>query len=95
MGGETDIIITTTYIGEGVLDESCVPTLALIVGDFIGKEIDPIVEEEPKKLLDDEIFVKSRAFTQFLWRRNINNFEEKYKMIKIEVHDRKNFEIEE
>ena len=53
------------------------------------------MEEESNKLLDDEFFVKSRAFTQFLWRRNINNFEEKYKMIKIEVHDRKNFEIEE
>ena len=42
MGGEKYIIITTTDI-EGVHEEPPMPKLALIMGDYRGKEIDPLV----------------------------------------------------
>lgn len=44
MGGEKEIFITTTDTEEGVPKEPPVPTLALTVGDYQGKEIDPMVE---------------------------------------------------
>ena len=64
MGGEKYIIITTADI-EGVPEEPPMPTLALTVRDYRGKEIDPLVAQASKKFIDDESIVKSRAFAQF------------------------------
>jgi hypothetical protein len=39
--------------------------------------------------------VKSRAFAQFLWRRNINNFKNKFRLIKAEKPSEMDSKIEE
>ena len=36
-----------------------------------ARDLDPLIAKASKKFIDDENFVKSRAFTQFLWRRNM------------------------
>lgn len=95
LGGERDIVITTTDIEEGVAKEPPMLTLALTLGDYRGKEIDPIVEHASHKFIDDESFVKSRAFAQFMWRKSINNFEEKCKNLKTDQPGRQDSEIEE
>ena len=42
MGGERDIVVTIADI-EGVPEEPPMPTPTLTVGDYRGKEIDPII----------------------------------------------------
>ena len=56
----------------------------LIVVDFKGRELDPILEQASQKILSDDSFVKSRAFHQFSWRENMHIFEEKCKNMKAE-----------
>ena len=84
MGGEGDIVVTSIDLERGVPQEPPMPSLDLIVADYKGKEIDPIIAQASQKFIDDESFVKSRAFAQFLWRKNIGNFEERCKRIKVE-----------
>ena len=84
MGGEGDIVVTSTDLERGVPQEPPIPSLDHIVSDYKGKEIDPIIVQASQKFIDDENFVKSRAFEQFLWRKNIENFEERCKRIKVE-----------
>ena len=67
-------MVTTIDIEGGVPEEPHMPTLALTMEDYRGKEINPIIAQAYKKFIYDEIFVKSKEFSQFLWRRNINNF---------------------
>ena len=77
MGDQRDIVIIALEVEEGAPEEPLMPLLSLTIEDFKGKEIDPIMEQATSKFLDDENFVNSRAFIQFLWRSNIENFEEK------------------
>lgn len=71
------------------------PSLDLIVVDYQGKEIDPIIAEASQKFIDDESFVRSRAFAQFLWRKNIGNFEKTCEKIKEEKPDKSDSVIKE
>ena len=43
-----------------------------------------MIAQASQNFIDDENFVKTRTFAQFLWRRNIGNFEIKCKLIKLE-----------
>jgi hypothetical protein len=67
----------------------------LTIVDYRGREIDPIIAQASQNFIDDKIFVNSRAFAQFLWRRNIGNFEAKCKTIKIEQPNKLDSKIEE
>ena len=95
MGGEGDIIFITADIERGVPEEPPMPSFDLIISNYKGKEIDPIIAQASQKFIDDENFVKSRAFAQFLWRRYIGNFEEKCKAIKAEQPNKLDSKIEE
>lgn len=66
MDGEGDIIVTLVDMEKGVPQESPMPSLYLTVADYQGKEIDPIISQTSQKFIDDENFVKSRAFAHFL-----------------------------
>ena len=44
--------------------------------------MDPVLEQASHQFLSDDSFVKSRAFHQFSWRVNMNNFEERYTKLK-------------
>ena len=94
MGGEGDIVVTTADIERGVSEEPPMPSFDLTVADYRGKEIDPIIAQASKKFIDDESFVRSRAFAQVLWRRNIGNFE-KCKKIKVEKLNKLDSDIRE
>ena len=50
------------------------PCFELIVVDFMGRELDPILELASQQFLSDDNFVKSRAFFQFSWRESMNIF---------------------
>ena len=71
MGGEGDVIVTSTYLDVGEPQEPPIPSLYLTIVDYQGKEIDPIVSQAFEKFISDENFVRSRAFAQFLWRLNM------------------------
>ena len=71
------------------------PTLDLIVEDFKGREIDPVIHQDFNKFLSDDDFVKSREFLQFFWRINIQNFEVRCKKMKIEKPNKEDSIIEE
>ena len=51
MGGQDDIIITTSKVEEGAPKKPPIPLLALTIKYFRGKEIYPIVEQAGKKFL--------------------------------------------
>ena len=84
MGGEGDIVVTTSDMERGVPKDLPMSSFDLTIADYKGKEIDPIIGQVSQKFIDDESLVRSRAFAQFLWRRNIGNFEERCKKIKVE-----------
>ena len=86
MGGQDDIVITTSKIEKGEPKEPLMPLLAHIVEYFRGKEINPIVEQATKNFFDDENFVKHRGFITFLRRDNIRTLEAKCNKIKEEKH---------
>lgn len=71
------------------------PSLELTVVDYQGKEIDPIVAQASERFINDENFVKSRAFAQFLWRLNIGNFEKTCEKLKVEQSDKSDSAIME
>ena len=54
-----------------------------------------MIAQAAQKFIDDENFLKNRAFAQFLWRRNISNFENKCKLIKVEKSNKLESKIEE
>lgn len=60
------------------------PSLDLIVVDYRGRELDPVIEQASHQFLPDDSFVKSRAFHQFAWRENIEKYEEKSNKLRIE-----------
>ena len=72
----------TTDLESEVPQEPPVPSLDLTIANYQDKEIDPIIAQASKKFMNDENFVKSRAFAQFLWRKNIGNFEKTREKIK-------------
>ena len=72
----------------GEPQEPPAPSLDLTVADYQGKEIDLIVAQASEKFINDESFVRSRAFAQFLWRLNIGNFEKTCEKIKAEQPDK-------
>ena len=67
----------------------------LTIANSQGKEIDPIVAQALEKFINDENFVRSRAFAQFLWRLNIGNFEKTCEKIKAEQPDKSDSIIKE
>ena len=71
----------------GEPQEQPTPSLDLTLADYQGKDIDPIVSQASERFINDENFVKSRAFAQFLWRLNIGNFEKTCEKIKIKHPD--------
>lgn len=95
IGGEGDRVVITANIERGVPKEPPVPSFDLTSANYRGKEIDPIIAQASHKFIDDENFVKSRAFAQFLWRRNIDNFEPKCQTIKEEKPNKLDSEVEE
>ena len=60
------------------------PSFKLIVSDFRGKELDLVLEQASQQFLSDDVFVKSRAFQQFVWKENMHIFEERCKNVKTE-----------
>ena len=70
-------------------------SLDLTISDYQGKEIDPIVAQASERFINDENFVKSRAFVQFLWRLNIGNFERTCEKIKADQPDKSDSIIKE
>ena len=95
IGGEGKVIVTPTELEAGEPQEPPAPSLDLTIADYQGKEIDPLVSQASEKFLNDDNFVKSRAFAQFLWRSNIGNFEKTCKRIKAEHPDKSDSAIEE
>ena len=71
------------------------PTLDLIVEDFRGREVDPVIHQDFDKFVFDDDFVKSRAFKQFLWRISMHNIQLKCKKIKAKQPDVEESTIEE
>ena len=67
----------------------------LTIADYQGKEIDPIVAQAFDKFINDENFVRSRAFAQFFWRLNMRNFEKACEKIKAEQPDKPDLVIKE
>ena len=66
IGGEGDVIVTSIDLEVGEPQEPPAPSLDLTISDYQGKEIDPIVAQALEKFINDENFVRSRAFAQFL-----------------------------
>ena len=62
IGGERDIMVTTEDIKEGVPEEPPMPILALIVGDYTGKEMDPIIAQASKNLLMMRVLLSLEYF---------------------------------
>jgi len=62
IGGDGDVIVTSTDLETGEPQEPPTPSLDLTIVDYHGKEIDPIVAQASDKIINDESFVKSRAF---------------------------------
>ena len=89
------MIVTSTNLDIGEPQEPPTPSLDLTVADYQGKEIDPIVSQASEKFINDEKFVKSRAFAQFLWRLNIGNFEKTCEKVKAEQPDKSDSAIKE
>ena len=58
-GVQGNIVITTTKLEENVPQEPLEPILELIVDDYKGKEIDPIIGQAFDKFILDNYFVKS------------------------------------
>ena len=50
------------------------PSFELTVADFMGRELDHVLEQASQQFLSDDSFVKSRAFYQFSWRENMHIF---------------------
>ena len=65
MVGEGDIIANTFDIEKGAPKDPPIPSFDITVADCKGKEIDPIIAKTSQKVIDDETFVRSRAFAQF------------------------------
>ena len=59
MGSQENGVITTIEMEEGAPTKPPIPSLALNVGDFKGREIDLVVEQAPKNFFDDERFINS------------------------------------
>ncbi len=95
MGGEGDVIVTSTDLDIGEPQEPPTHSLDLTIVYYQGKEIDPIVAQAFERFINDENFVRSRAFAQFLWRLNIKNFEKAYEKIKAEQPNKSNPVIKE
>lgn len=81
-GSQGGVFVTQAEIDEGNPQEPPMPCLEMIVADFKGMELDPILEQASQQFLLDHRFVRSRAFHQFAWRENIHNFEERCKNMK-------------
>lgn len=60
------------------------PSLELIVVDFKGRELDPVIEQASHQFFSDDNFINSRAFYQFAWRKNIGKYEERCNKLKVE-----------
>ena len=88
MGGEGDVIVTSIDLNVGEPQEPPTPSLDLTIVDCQGKEIYPIVVQASKRFINDENFVRSRAFAQFLWRLNMGNFEKSCEKIKAKQPDK-------
>ena len=58
--------------------------LELIVENYKGKELDPMIEHASHELIIDDNFAKTRAFYQFSWRINMGNFEERCNKLEVE-----------
>lgn len=71
------------------------PSLYLTISGYQGKEIDPIVAQAYEKFINDNFFVKSRAFAQFFWRLNIWIFEKTCEKIKVDQPNRPDSIIKE
>ena len=67
----------------------------LIVANYRGKEIDPIIGQAYDQFILDDDFVKYRAFKQLLWRINMHNFQLRCKKIKVEQPNVEESTIEE
>ena len=60
------------------------PSLDLIVADYRGRELDPVIEQASHEFLLDDHFVTSRAFYHFARSKNIGKYEERCNKVKIE-----------
>lgn len=78
------IFVTVTKLEEGVLVEPPEPSFELTAQDFKGNEMDPVIYQAAQTFMSDNSFIKSRAFLQFLWKRNFVAFEAKCKKLKVE-----------
>ena len=67
IGSEGEVFITQAEINEGNPQEPPMPSLDLIMEDYKGRELDPVIDQDSHKFLLDDSFVKSRAFYQFSW----------------------------
>ena len=94
-GVHGNIIITPTELEENAPQEPPEPILDLIVEDYRGKEIDPIIGQAYDQFINVNNFDKSRAFKQFLWRINMHNFQLRCMKIKVEQPNVEESTIEE
>lgn len=67
----------------------------LTVGEFTGKELDPIIKQANEEFLADNSFVKIGSFMQFVWRTNIENFKKRCEKRKMEYLDKDTSAVEE
>ena len=59
MGGHNDVLIISSKLEGGMLQEAPMPTLDLIVEDFKRREMDLVIEYDSNEFISDDDFVKS------------------------------------
>lgn len=61
LGIQGNVFVTSLELEEGKLKEPPIPSMELIVANFKGKELDPMIEQASHKFFLDDSFLKSRA----------------------------------
>ena len=78
------MVVIIDELEEGVPVEPLEPSFDLTMHEFRGNEMDSVVYQATQNFMSDDSFVKSRAFLQFLWKRNLPLFESQCKKKKAE-----------
>ena len=65
LGSQGGVFITSSKLEERNPQEPPMPSLELTMVDYIGRKLDPMMEQACYELISNDNFIKSRAFYQF------------------------------
>ena len=82
IGSQGGVFVTQVEIDEENPQEPPMPSFELTIADYRGRDLDLVLEQASQQFLSNDSFVKSRTFSQFAWRTNMSNFEERCKKLK-------------